>query len=74
MKYIVMYKWYNVLIAFINKLISILFKKMMSYSNSFKPKPKNPSDLPNQYLTVYPPDNNRKSITNNNQPPKVPAS
>lgn len=44
---------------------------MMSYSNSFKPKPKNSAEISNQYLTVYSPDNNRKSMANNNQPLKV---
>ena len=43
---------------------------MMSYSNSFKPKPKNPSEMPIQYVSVYP-DNNRKSIPNANPLPKV---
>lgn len=44
---------------------------MMAYSNTFKPKPKNSSEIPVQYLSVYP-DNNHKSINNTNQPPKVP--
>ena len=43
----------------------------MAYTNSFKPKPKNSSEIQVQYLSAYP-DNSRKSITNTNQQPKVP--
>jgi len=43
---------------------------MMQYSSSFKPRPKN-SEVAQTYLSVIP-DNNRKSITNTNQPIKVP--
>lgn len=44
---------------------------MMAYTNSFKLKPKNSTEIPVQYLSVYP-DNNRKSITTTTQPLKVP--
>jgi hypothetical protein len=44
---------------------------MMSYSNSFKPRAKISADLPAQFLSGYPLEQNRKSIGNQPQPPKV---
>ena len=60
-----------VLIAFINKPISIIFK-MMSYTTGFKPKGKqSATELQPQFMTSYALDNNRKSIANHNPLPKV---
>lgn len=64
----------NVLIAFIIKVISIIFKKMLTYTGSFKPKPKNSNEFPTHYLSGFPLDNNRKSIPNPNHLPKVNSS
>ena len=62
---------YDVLIGFINKVISIIFKKMMNYSTSFKPRNKNSADIPTQYLTSHPIDSNRRSTANCHPLPKV---
>lgn len=63
--------WVNVLIVFIDKVISIFFKKMLTYTGSFKPKPKNGQDIPAQYSSCYPLDNNRRSLAGTTQPLKV---
>lgn len=44
---------------------------MLTYTGTFKPKPKNSTESMPQYLSHYPLDNNRKSIPNGHQPPKV---
>ena len=63
-----------VLIGFIDKVISIIFKKMLTYTGSFKPKPKNASEMPTQYTSCYPLDNNRRSLATAYPVPKVPPS
>ena len=61
----------DVLIDFIINLISIIPRKMITFSSSFKPKHKNYADIPQQYITNYPLEQNRKSIANHHPNHKV---
>ena len=47
---------------------------MITYTSSFKPKHKNYADIPQQYITNYPLDQNRKSIANHHPNHKVTPS
>lgn len=44
---------------------------MLTYTGSFRPKPKNVQEMPNQHASCYPLDNNRWSVANTYQVPKV---